>query len=231
MCHAQAPVVSSQICCQNRIVLLALDYDGTITEVDTLQLIIEHWAPKAFDPAEAALEQGKRTLHDVLRQEFAAVKATESEVLDFVHANVRLREGLPELLAFCRRANIDVVVLSAGFNNIIEPLLAARGIELPVLANRAAFSPDGAELFFTDESLCSHCGESCKRNALIKYTGNRPVIYAGDGFSDRCSADAADFVFARRNLAEYRRRQGLPYEPFEDFHAVRRKLALNPLVV
>lgn len=210
--------------------LLALDYDGTITEVDTLQLILEHWAPQAFDPAEAALEQGKLTLHEVLRQEFAAVKATEAEVLDFVHENVRLRKGLPDLIAFCRRFRIDVVVLSAGFNNLIEPVLAAHGIDLPVLANSAEFSSDGSELFFADERLCSHCGESCKRNALIKYTGNRPVIYAGDGFSDRCSADAADLVFARRNLAEYRRRQGLPYEPFEDFHAVRRKLARNPLV-
>jgi 2-hydroxy-3-keto-5-methylthiopentenyl-1-phosphate phosphatase len=43
------------------------------------------------------------------------------------------------------------------------------------------------------------------------------VVYVGDGYSDRCSALAADRVFARDGLVPYLERKGVPFEPFEDF--------------
>jgi 2-hydroxy-3-keto-5-methylthiopentenyl-1-phosphate phosphatase len=50
------------------------------------------------------------------------------------------------------------------------------------------------------------------------------VVYVGDGYSDRCAAQAADRVFARRALARYLDERGVAYEPFEDFHEVDRAL-------
>jgi 2-hydroxy-3-keto-5-methylthiopentenyl-1-phosphate phosphatase len=42
-----------------------------------------------------------------------------------------------------------------------------------------------------------------------------PVVYIGDGYSDRCAVELADRVFARDSLAEYLDSLGRPYEPFE----------------
>jgi 2-hydroxy-3-keto-5-methylthiopentenyl-1-phosphate phosphatase len=47
----------------------------------------------------------------------------------------------------------------------------------------------------------------------------------GDGYSDRCAAELADVVFARRGLASYLEERGVPFERFEDFHSVARSLA------
>ena len=44
-----------------------------------------------------------------------------------------------------------------------------------------------------------------------------PVVYVGDGYSDRCVALAADHVFARDGLVDYLEEKGVAYEPFEDF--------------
>ena len=55
-------------------------------------------------------------------------------------------------------------------------------------------------------------GDICKRRALP--TG-RPLVYVGDGYSDRCPVLAADRIFARGALADYLVSRGVPFEPFE----------------
>ena len=51
------------------------------------------------------------------------------------------------------------------------------------------------------------------------------VVYVGDGYSDRCAAQAADRIFARDGLARYLDEQGVAYELFDDLHDVARALA------
>jgi 2-hydroxy-3-keto-5-methylthiopentenyl-1-phosphate phosphatase len=48
----------------------------------------------------------------------------------------------------------------------------------------------------------------------------RPLVYVGDGYSDRCAALAADRVFATRALADYLDEAGVAYERFESFDDV-----------
>ena len=48
----------------------------------------------------------------------------------------------------------------------------------------------------------------------------RPLVYVGDGYSDRCAALAADRVFARRALGDYLVSRNVPFEPFETFDDV-----------
>jgi 2-hydroxy-3-keto-5-methylthiopentenyl-1-phosphate phosphatase len=50
------------------------------------------------------------------------------------------------------------------------------------------------------------------------------VVYVGDGYSDRCAAEDADRVFARRGLAAYLEERGVPFEPFEDFFEIAARL-------
>jgi 2-hydroxy-3-keto-5-methylthiopentenyl-1-phosphate phosphatase len=66
------------------------------------------------------------------------------------------------------------------------------------------------------------CGEPCKRADVADLGG---FVYVGDGFSDRCVAEAASRVFARDGLARYLDEKGVPYEPFDDFYDVDRALA------
>ena len=48
----------------------------------------------------------------------------------------------------------------------------------------------------------------------------RPLVYVGDGYSDRCAALVADRVFATDGLADYLAERGVPHERFETFHEV-----------
>jgi 2-hydroxy-3-keto-5-methylthiopentenyl-1-phosphate phosphatase len=198
-------------------VRLVLDWDGTITEVDSLHMVLlEFGDPEIYRETEERL--GRRlTLHEVIATEFLTVTAPLEEVRRWLVEHVRVRPGLAELVAAHRP-----VVLSAGFHELIEPVLEREGAAgLEVLANRLEPRADGWRVRFRDEAVCAICGEPCKRSAL----GEAAFAYAGDGYSDRCVARAAARVFARDGLAAYLAAEGVPYERFEDLHDVVSALA------
>jgi len=194
---------------------VVLDWDGTVTEVDTLHLVLERFGdPGEFERAEAQLGRSL-TLHEVIAVEFRSVRAPLEEVVAWLLDAVRVRPGFREL-AHAHRP----VILSSGFRELIDPVLQREGIELEVLANRVEERADGWRVHFRDEALCATCGEACKRGSLL----GEDVVYVGDGYSDRCAALAAGRVFATAGLALYLDEQGVPYEPFTDLHEVARAL-------
>jgi 2-hydroxy-3-keto-5-methylthiopentenyl-1-phosphate phosphatase len=197
---------------------VVVDWDGTVTERDTLLLVLEHFVPPdVLDPLEAELDAGLAngtiTHREVMEREHAQVTASLDEVVAFVVEHARVRPGFAE---FVRR--FDPLILSSGFYETIEPVLAREGVTARVRANHAEPHPDGWRIRWESDSACDTCGQPCKRGSLP----DAPFVYIGDGFSDRCAALAADRIFARDKLARYLDSIGRRYEPFDDFHDVTR---------
>ena len=92
-------------------------------------------------------------------------------------------------------------------------------------ANRVDPDPNGWIVDWRYDETCDICGESCKRSIVRRFGGDGEIVYIGDGYSDRCAAEASDRVFATRGLAAYLAERGTDFEPFEDFHTVARSLA------
>jgi 2-hydroxy-3-keto-5-methylthiopentenyl-1-phosphate phosphatase len=197
---------------------LVVDWDGTVTVRDSLVQVIHEFG----DPALLAELEPRvgvdLTLHEEIALEFLAIETPLDEVVAWVIEHVEVRPGLQEL------ARLEPLVISAGFHELIEPVLAREGVELEVLANRVVPRPDGWVVQFRDETACTICGEPCKRGSLV----GEPYAYAGDGYSDRCAALAAERVFARDSLARHLDGVGVPYEPFDDLHDVATLLRGTP---
>jgi len=189
---------------------LVVDWDGTVTVRDSLVQVIHEFGDPAL-LAELELRVGvDLTLHEEIALEFAAITAPLEDVVAWVREHVEVREGLREL------AKLEPLVISAGFHELIEPVLEREGVVLAVLANRVEGRPDGWRVRFRDDVACATCGEPCKRGALAA----SPYLYVGDGYSDRCAALAAARVFARDGLAAYLDEEGVPYQAFADLHDV-----------
>ncbi|MDQ3162179.1 MAG: haloacid dehalogenase-like hydrolase [Actinomycetota bacterium] len=186
---------------------LVVDWDGTVTVRDSLVQVIERFGDpellRALEPRVGV----DLTLHEEIALEFEQVTAPLEEVVAWVLEHVEVRPGLSELAA-----QHAPVVISAGFCELIEPVLAREGVSLEVLANRVEARGEGWHVQFRDEAACASCGEACKRGGLA----GDPYVYVGDGYSDRCAALAAERVFARDGLAGYLDEQGVRYEPFRD---------------
>jgi len=195
---------------------LVLDWDGTVTERDTLDLVLREFGdPELYRQVETELGR-ELSLHEVIALEFETVNAPLPKVEAWLLEHVRVRSGFRELVE--HRAPL---VVSAGFHELIEPVLAREGVDVELVANRLDAAPGGWRAIFRDTAPCPVCGEPCKRASL---PAGEPVVFVGDGYSDRCAALAAERVFATGSLATYLERLGVPFEPLTDFHDLEARL-------
>jgi 2-hydroxy-3-keto-5-methylthiopentenyl-1-phosphate phosphatase len=197
---------------------LVLDWDGTVTERDTLDLVLQEFGdPEIYGRVESELDAGTMTLNEVIAAEFATVTAPLDVVEAFVVERARVRPGFAELA----RAHRPLVV-SSGFHELIEPVLEREGVldAVELRANRIDARVDGWRVHFRVSEACEACGEPCKRGDLPE--GH--VVYAGDGHSDYCAALAADRVFALGNLARWLERRGVAFTRLTDFRALASEL-------
>ena len=197
---------------------LVLDWNGTVTERDTLDLVLQEFGdPEIYERVERELDAGRMTLNDVIAAEFATVTVSLEKAVAFVVEHARVRPGFAELA----RTRHPLVV-SSGFHELIEPVLEREGVlgTVELRANRVELRPDGWRVHFRVAEICDECGEPCKRADLP--TGE--VVYAGDGHSDYCASLAADRVFATGGLARWLRSRGVAFRPLTDFRVLASEL-------
>ena len=192
---------------------LVLDWDGTCTEVDALHLVLERFGDRGiYERVERELLAGEISYRELMETEFSTVRVPLDEVNAFLALEVRLRSGFRALAERYRP-----LILSGGFHELIEPVLAREGVALEVRANRLDVRPGGWRIRWRDDATCPECGDYCKRRGV---PGGDDVVFVGDGYSDRCAALAADRVFARDGLATYMAERGAVYEMFDSLDDV-----------
>jgi 2-hydroxy-3-keto-5-methylthiopentenyl-1-phosphate phosphatase len=199
-------------------VRLVLDWDGTVTERDTLDLVLQEFGDaEIYERVESELEAGRMTLNGVIAAEFATVTVPLEEAVAYVVEHTRVRPGFTELA----RARHPLVV-SSGFHELIEPVLERENVlgAVELRANRVESGPEGWQVHFRVADICEECGEACKRGDLP----SGEVVFAGDGHSDYCASLAADRVFATDGLARFLERRGVRHEPLTDFYALASEL-------
>jgi 2-hydroxy-3-keto-5-methylthiopentenyl-1-phosphate phosphatase len=191
---------------------LIVDWDGTVTVRDSQWMLLERFGDRdVFAATEAGLGT-TLTYRDVMESQLATVRVPLADAVAFLVAEVEVRAGFAALVD-----RFAPLVLSSGFVDTIEPILARERVEVELRANRIDARPDGWRIRWADETPCPVCGDLCKRRMLPP---ERPLAYVGDGYSDRCAALACDRVFATRALAEYLDGEGVPFERFATFDDV-----------
>ena len=191
---------------------LIVDWDGTVTVRDSQWMLLERFGDRELFAATEDALGTTLSYREVMERQLATVRVPLEEAVAFLVDEVEVRAGFAALAE-----RFAPLVLSSGFVETIEPILAREHVTVDVVGNRLDPRPEGWRVIWNDEAPCPECGDLCKRRALPK---EHPLVYVGDGFSDRCAALAADRVFARRALAEYLDAEGVPYETFETFDEV-----------
>ncbi len=181
--------------------MLVLDWDGTCTVRDSLVAAVHDLGDAGVYETEYA------SYGEALVAEVGTLRVTAEQAAEWALENVELRRGFHELVE--RHAP---VIVSSGLPQLILPVLEREGIDVEVRSNFAEPSPDGWRLRFRHEGPCPVCGDRCKRRSL---PDERPLVFVGDGYSDRCASLACDRVFARDSLARYLDEQSVAYEAFD----------------
>ena len=210
------------------VMLIICDFDGTVTASDTNSHLAKRFAPDAYAGLEGKLATRELTLREVLAAEFANITVGLDAVVETA-LEIPFRAGFREFLDAADAADAQVVLLSSGFRQLIEPMLARDGLlgRVPLVCNDIAFDEQGGRITWRDLPTCATCDEPCKRHDVRQLGGEHEVVvFVGDGFSDRCGADIADQIFARDSLATWLDRRGIAWKLWGDFHDVARELRL-----
>jgi 2-hydroxy-3-keto-5-methylthiopentenyl-1-phosphate phosphatase len=162
----------------------------------------------------------------------ALVSATREQV-DALLDQIEVDPGLISLLGTCSGHGVPVHIVSDGFDYCIERILERPSLRLaPHLAGVRIISShlehDGRDwtVDFTQViPPCVHGCATCKPAAMERLNGaHRPMVFVGDGLSDKYAAAHADIVFAKHALAGYCDEHAISYTPYDTLTTIARQL-------
>jgi len=202
------------------------DFDGTVTESDVAEAILEEFAPSEWWTIEEEHRARAIGTRESMTRQFALVRATPADLLAFVDRTVKLDDTFHDFVGFCAREGIHLEIVSEGLDFYVHHLLRKWKIDVPVRVNRAVFEGNRVRIEHPwADATCTLCG-TCKLQRLfqLRIEGYR-TAYVGDGHSDLCPAIEADLVFAKAELAELCREEEIDFVPFERFADVQGRMA------
>jgi 2,3-diketo-5-methylthio-1-phosphopentane phosphatase len=208
--------------------VLVSDFDGTMTRHDFYQLAIASLVPADTPDFWAEYRAGAITHFEALRSYFATIRASEEAVLAVV-ARMELDPDLPLAVESLQQARWRVVVASAGCAWYVDWLLATARVELEVFANPGRFEA-GKGLIMEMPGRSAYWSPmlGVDKASVVRahLAAGNEVAFAGDGFPDVDAARlvAADLRFARGDLADVLRSEGLAFHSFAHWHEIARTL-------
>jgi 2-hydroxy-3-keto-5-methylthiopentenyl-1-phosphate phosphatase len=211
-------------------ILILTDFDGTITTVDLGSQFILKFVTASLADIEKAFARGKIGSRIAYERIAERLQGSRKKMLDHILTVEKLDPFFLEFCSLCRDKNIDVKIVSDGFDFYIEAILAKYNLTgMEYYSNIAVFGADNsfAVEFPERNDFCGRCG-TCKSRILNSYRLiYDKIIYIGDGYSDFCPSRYADMVFAKNLLYQRCEQEGTPCLRFDDFSEINTYLVKN----
>ncbi len=197
------------------------DFDGTLTDTETFVAMLRRFTPDlAAELIPEMLAERLELAVGVRRLLESIPSARYPDIVAFARA-ASLRAGLAELLDELEARGVPFVVVSGGLRGMVE---AALGPTLARAAAVYAVDVDPAGPTLRVHAPLEGDGELVSKVRAMALHPAAERVVVGDSIPDLRMALAADVVFARDGLRDYLDRRGVAWEPWDDFHDVRRAL-------
>jgi len=207
------------------------DFDGTIALDDTTDTLLARFGRPGWEVLEADWRAGRIGSRDCMAGQVALLEMDRAE-LDAHLAQRAIDPGFLEFITLAHSRDIPIQVLSDGLDYAIHAILRRHGLDwLPVTSNRLEASGErNWRLEFPNSSAtCRVSSGTCKCALAARgQAARKRVLLIGDGASDFCVAEAADFTFAKGKLIEHCRSKRIPHAAIEGFDDV---LKLLPALI
>lgn len=189
---------------------LLLDFDSTITRVESLDLLAEMALAQHPQPERRLREIGRITgLAMAGEMDFGEALRRRLEVIEIRQRHIdALDARLPDMLSdsvlrnldFLRRHRDSIFVVSGGFCNYMGAAMRRLGLHPESLhANRLLLDNGLVVGHCRDNPLARDGGKAQVADAIAARLGGRELVMAGDGFNDwqvrACGAASAFYAF------------------------------------
>ena len=210
--------------------IIASDFDGTISRIDTLYNFFKIYAKSDWLKIEKMWTDGQIGSRECLIEQFKLVNNLDENLIDNYTKTIELDSYFKEFNDFRLKNNIDFLVVSDGVDYFIESVFKNHNIEnINIYSNHAEFINNEFKLSFPNYNQnCKNKSGTCKCKILNDLkTKYKKVIYIGDGQSDFCASDIADILFAKKSLLKYCKENNINCIEYNNFKDVIENIDLN----
>lgn len=196
------------------------DFDGTISDRDTTDFVLENFAAPEWEEVEQEWKAGKIGSAECMGRQAELINATPEDI-ELLLDEVSIDPHFIEFIKFCDHWGAPISILSDGYDFNIHTILKKNGLNgMEVVANHLEYVGNNKFKFSSVHSHpdCRSKSGTCK---CSKFSGVSREILIGDGRSDFCAAEKADIVIAKDSLLEFCRKKGIPHYEFKDFNDVK----------
>jgi 2-hydroxy-3-keto-5-methylthiopentenyl-1-phosphate phosphatase len=196
------------------------DFDGTIALDDTTDTLLDRFGQHGWEQLESDWREGRIGSHDCMAGQVALLDMNRAE-LDAHLAECAIDPAFAAFVKVAHGKGLHIEVLSDGLDYAIRTILGRNSLDwLPITSNRLESAGERAwRLAFPNASTnCRVASGTCKCGRAGAARGERKrVLLIGDGASDFCVAEAADFVFAKGKLIAHCRARGIAHAAIHGF--------------
>lgn len=210
----------------NEIKTIYCDFDGTITKKDAVNTFFEKFAPKEWMDSEKLWVEGKISSMENAITQVGLLPSLSEEIVEEYINSIEIDDYFIEFVEYLKKNNIELVVLSDGFDLFIKKTLEKHGIKnIKIYANHLVHKKDG-----TFEIEFPYHNPNCEKKAGMckcdKITEDK-FCFIGDGTSDLCVARKAEILFATKSLCKYCVKNTIKHNKFNSFYDIINILSRN----
>ena len=186
-------------------------------------VLINRFTSGNWEAIDRDFREGKIGSKEAYSRIAKILSGEESAILHFVQEHSDIDPCFPIFYQYCRENDIDIKIISDGLDFYIKKILEIHHLsEIPFYANVTHFRHGEAiDISFPhSEEECGLCGTCKKKLIQLHRKEYDSIFFVGNGLSDRCAAQEADFVFAKDSLYPYCVDQDITCHFIKDFHEV-----------
>lgn len=199
-----------------------IDFDGTITKQDSLDILFEEYANESWKVYDKKWEKQEIGSLENLSYAFSSFNITQ-EKLDFIINQLEIDSSFYDFIKYLDKSNYEYIILSEGIDYIIKSTLiknAPKDFNIKLLNDLKICSNhfDDNRISFNSNYNCENI-ISCKVCSNCKYMITQQIeskekIYIGDGLSDRFGILNCDKVYAKGKLIDYCKENKIKHTKF-----------------
>ena len=203
--------------------IILIDFDGTIINEDSAELILGQFASGNWRKYDDLLLADEITLEECLEKQFATVTESEEEIIAYLQSKITFRTGFPEFINRCTKNKIPLLIVSAGIDFVIKYYLESiANISVPLVT--AKITSHSAGYSFKFPPLESPKSKNFKEDLVKQYKmKNYLVSFIGDGIGDYYAIKGADhgYIVRHSELEGLCKRNNVPYSSFNTFDEIK----------
>lgn len=197
--------------------IIFCDFDGTITETDTLEGFIQQFTEEDIRTVGKRMQSSGYSVKRGITELMGSIRSEDYRKKTDYFRHLPFREGFGDFLDYAKAVQIPVVILSGGIRDMVSLALAPYRDKIADLwAGQVDLTKEYVRFYSDYESET----EVVSKVSIMRRYACDHAIAVGDSYTDMEMACEAQIVFARDRLAAAMEKSGKNYFTFASFYDI-----------